>query len=259
MDKQAIARTFGKAAASYDAAAHLQRRVADRLLDCLAGIAVAPAPVVADLGAGTGYCLTPLMERFQPSRLHALDLSADMLALARGKCPTGKMYVADLEALPFADASHDLLFSSLAVQWLTAPNAFLAEAARVLAPGGHLALTTLGPQTLNELRRAWSFADDAPHVNTFAPFDDWRRAVDAPGWSVTLWRPETIRLTFDHPLQLLQELKHLGASHVEGRRGRPGRAALRRMLAGYERFRRPDGKFPASWELLYLVLRKDSN
>lgn len=259
MNKQAVARTFSKAASSYDGAAHLQRRVADRLLSEVSTLPIDANPTLADLGTGTGYCLAPLEQRFVPGRLHALDLSAAMLAQAQQKCPTCSPCLADLESLPFADNSHDLLVSSLAVQWLNAPQPFLAEARRVLKPGGFLALTTLGPQTLAELRQAWGKVDDSPHVNRFPPFTDWREAAEQTCLLPTHWQEEQIQLTYPEPLKLLQELKSLGASHVEGRTGRPGRSAVKQMIEGYRQFRLEDGSYPANWQVLYLVLRKSLN
>lgn len=256
MDKQAVARRFSQAAAGYDSAAHLQRRVADAMLDRVLDLPLPGEPVVADLGTGTGYCLPTLWLGCRPARLHALDLSAAMLARARVRCPQSHPCLADLEHLPFADHSHDLLTSSLAVQWLGTPRPFLAEVRRVLRPGGYLALTTLTPGTLHELRQAWRSADAAAHVNTFTHSQHWRRCAERTGLRLLDWRQERIEVRYTDPIQLLRELKCLGANHVEGRSGPVSRAALKRMLAGYERFRQDDGRYPASWRVLHLVLRQ---
>jgi len=259
MTKQAIANTFSKAALSYDAAAHLQRRVADRLLDLAGERTLGPAPVVADLGTGTGYCLPALVQRFCPMQLNALDLSPAMLEQAQWREPTAVPVLGDLEALPFNNASHHLLLSSLAVQWLDRPDAFLAEAHRVLNPGGRLAVSTLTDGTLHELKEAWQAADSRPHVNDCLPAEDWRQALAESGFQVEQWQSERIEVGYASPLDLLKELKRLGASHVKARQGRVSRKALGQMLEAYQPFRLPDGQYPASWQVLYLVLRKTVN
>lgn len=259
MTKQAIAHTFSRAALSYDAAAHLQRRVADRLLGLVGQRSLAPAPVVADLGTGTGYCLPALVQRYAPMQLNALDLSPAMLDRAQWREPTAVPVLGDLEALPFGAASHHLLISNLAVQWLDRPDGFLFEACRVLKPGGCLAFSTLTEGTLHELKHAWRAADDRPHVNDCLPADTWRDALEHSGFRIEHRQTECIEVGYDSPIALLQELKRLGANHVKERRGRVGRKALNQMLQVYRRFQRPDGQYPATWQVLYLVLRKHPN
>ncbi|GGX55914.1 malonyl-ACP O-methyltransferase BioC [Saccharospirillum salsuginis] len=259
MTKQAIANTFSKAALSYDDAAHLQRRVADRLLALTGERSLAPAPVIADLGTGTGYCLPALVQRYCPMQLNALDLSPAMLEQAQWREPTAIPVRGDLEALPFDTASHHLLISSLAVQWLDQPDAFLAEARRVLKTGGRLAISTLTDGTLHELKQAWRAADTSPHVNDCLPAEDWRQALAESGFQIEQWQSERIEVGYPSPLDLLQELKRLGANHVKARQGHVSRKALGQMLRAYQPFQRPDGQYPASWQVLYLVLRKTVN
>ena len=77
--------------------------------------------------------------------------------------------VADAEALPLVNDSVDLVFSSLALQWCYRPDHLFAELARVLKPGGICVFTSLGPDTLRELRAAWAAVDAHQHVNAFLP------------------------------------------------------------------------------------------
>lgn len=259
MTKHAIADTFSKAALSYDAAAHLQRRVADRLLNMVGSCDLAVDPVVADLGTGTGYCLPALEHRCRPVQLNALDLSPAMLAQAQAREPNAITVQGDLEALPFDNTSHDLLVSSLAVQWLDGPERFLSEARRVLKPGGYLAVSTLSEGTLYELDRAWRAADGRAHVNDCLPAEHWRTAATEYGFHVDQWTTERIEVGYASPLDLLQELKRLGASHVKAGRGRVSRKVLMQMLDAYKTYQHPDGQYPASWQVLYLVLRNSLN
>lgn len=256
MDKQAVARSFSLAASHYDASAHLQRFVADALLRRVEQLPVPEGvDAIADLGTGTGYLLPHLQTRFQPKQLIGLDISAAMLRQASQRSPAMMPMCADLEAPAFADNSISLATSSLAVQWLDGPLPFLANAARWLRPGGFLALTTLGPRTLCELRHAWSLADDHKHVNDFHAAYDWLSAVDDVPLELVFWREQRIEVRYELALTLLHELKSLGASHVE-RREAPRRSHVRQMLKAYESFRRSDGRLPASWEVFTLIVKK---
>ena len=255
MDKFAVANTFSQAAEHYDEAAHLQRKVADRLLAQVRFLSIPKDGYIADLGTGTGYCLPALRQSFQPKRLAALDLSSSMLEQAKKRDPRIESVVADLEQPPFLDNSLDLATSSLAVQWLDEPEPFVSRMAKALKPGGYLALSTLGPKTLCELKHAWAQVDSEKHVNTFHHAVDWIEAVWQSELELELWREERIEVRYQSPLELLTELKTLGASHVD-RQTKPRASHVRQMLRAYEGFIRKDSRYPATWDVYYLIARK---
>ena len=66
---------------------------------------------------------------------------------------------ADAEQLPLRDASVDLVYSNVALQWCNDLEGVFREINRVLRPGGLLMFTTFGPDTLSELRVSWAAAD----------------------------------------------------------------------------------------------------
>jgi SAM-dependent methyltransferase len=95
-----------------------------------------------DVGCGTGHHLAELGGRgFEAS---GVDGSAEMLDHARRLNPGRDLRVADVEALPFADASFDVVLSVEVLRYLARPERAIAEMARVLRPGG-LALVTAAP------------------------------------------------------------------------------------------------------------------
>ena len=169
IDKSAARRSFERAAASYDRVALLQQEMADRMLERLEYIRVDPR-FVLDLGAGTGYAIAGLQRRFGAARVLALDFAFAMLLQARNRgslCESPRCVCADVEALPLADASADLVFSNATFQWCNDIRATFGECLRVLRPGGLLMFTTFGPDTLYELRDAWAAADGHSHVSPF--------------------------------------------------------------------------------------------
>ncbi|WP_228152643.1 MULTISPECIES: malonyl-ACP O-methyltransferase BioC [Marinobacter] len=256
-----IARDFGEASASYDSAARLQRHMGHQLLVRLADATPGDLTDIVDLGCGTGY-FTAQLQGLLPTDtgVTGVDLSPGMIDHARGqRSPAIRWLVADACQLPFADASLDLVFSNLMIQWCPDPIPVLEECLRVLRPGGHLLCSTLLDGTLRELALAWEVADPGqPHINRFEPElvlkEALRRAF--PG---ALLQRETVVLEYPGPAALLAELKALGASFKgQGRRPTmtaPGR--IRRMCEVYPRAAR--GGIEASYAAGYIIGRKPAN
>ncbi|MEH6593371.1 MAG: malonyl-ACP O-methyltransferase BioC [Halioglobus sp.] len=255
--KAEVAESFSRAAGQYDSAAQLQRDVGTRLLEST-DYTGAPPDIVLDLGCGTGYFQPALRRRFPDAHYVGLDLAPGMVQFARAQFPAEqKWLVADAEGLPLAANSVDLVFSSLAIQWCHSPQRLFAELARVLKPGGRCVFTSLGPETLKELRAAWAAVDTHQHVNTFLPPEDLAQAAYAvPGVSLQL-HSERFTMEYDRVRELLTELKTLGAHNMNrGRQtGLTGRRALQGMLAAYESWRKND-KLPATYDVLFGVLEK---
>lgn len=256
LDPRAVARSFGAASGSYDAAAWLQTAVRDELLSRL-DLLRAPPRAVLDLGAGTGLGALAIKRRFRRARVTAADLAAPMLEVARSRSRFWRpirCVEADARRLPFADASFDLVFSNLMLQWVVPPDAALAEMRRVLAPGGLLLVSSFGPETLQELRAAWSAADAGTHVNAFVDVHDLGSALARAGFVEPVLDVDRHLRHYPDARALMQELKALGARNVDARRARglTGRRAFGRMVAAYESARRPAG-LPATWQVAYAV------
>ncbi len=250
---QRVRRAFDRAAAHYDAAAGVQRQVAEQLRAFLPAAATGP---LLDAGCGTGHAL-PWLRALQPNApLLAVDFAPHMLERARLRQPECTPLCADMEALPLRDASVALTWSSLAVQWCETARA-CGELARVLAPGGTLVLSSLGPATLAELRHAFAGIDTHTHVRPLPPVEVLRDALPAAGLAVQ--RFEVARLTVHRPTlrEVLDELRGIGAN-VSGsgqRRAPLGRAAWRTVEARYEALRTHEG-LPVSYEVILVRAQK---
>lgn len=272
--RHAIRAAFERAAARYDAAAHIQRETCSRLTAFGTGfdrsLALAPGARVLDAGCGTGFGLAALDRLCPGTHRIGVDLAPSMLAHARQRAgrtddvPAGDPEAAaflplcaDLEHLPLARASLALVWSSLALQWC-APRAALAEIARVLAPGGLALIATLGPHTLRELREAFAAIDEHRHTIDFHAPAHWSAAATGCGLQVEGVENVALQACAPDLRRLLGDIKAIGAATVDGeRRRRPlGRAAWARLEAHYERHRRADGQLPATYDLILLALRK---
>lgn len=262
IDKNRARRSFERAAASYDQVAVLQRAVADRMAERLQFIKHQPS-VILDAGCGTGYARPILQSQYVDARLISLDFALGMLHIARGVLPwwqkmlpakaNAATYICgDLEALPLQSGSVDLLWSSLALQWCNDLDATFTGLRRVLAPNGLLMFSTFGPDTLKELRQAFSQVDGYSHLSRFLDMHDIGDALMRAGFAEPVMDMEYFTLTYETPSSLMRDLKALGAHNAtQGRRpGLAGKTAWKRMEAEYEKLR-SDGKLPATYEVVY--------
>ena len=254
LDRTAVRRSFNTAANTYDAHAALQREVADRLLQRLDFMQLAPKLLV-DLGAGTGYCATHLEARYKKAAVLLVDLAPGMLVEARRhrRWRSRQRYAcADAVSLPVAEASCDLIISSLTFQWCEDLVAVLKECRRALKPGGLLLFSTLGPDTLKELRSAFASIDSAPHVNRFVDMHIVGDALIQAGFSSPVLEREDLTVTYPDVLTLMRDLQGIGARNSDRARPRhlAGRETLKNLAHAYERFR-VGAALPATYELVF--------
>lgn len=255
LDRHAVRTHFERAAKTYDDAAILQTEVARRLSERLDIIKLAPARVL-DLGAGTGISTLDLLARYPRAQVYSLDLALNMLCR---KSRSGrwrrrpKLVVGDAAVLPFADATFDLVFSNLMLQWCQPPDSALGEIGRILSPDGVVMFATLGPDTLHELRDSWAQVNARQHVGMFMDMHDIGDAMLRAGLKDPVVDVETITMTYQTVDTLLRDLKALGATNASVDRGAGlgGRKAMTDMMRAYEAYRGNDGLLPASYEVIY--------
>lgn len=263
IDKRLLARNFSRAAPHYRRHAALQQTVCDRLLERLGLFRLQPERIL-DLGCGTGHAWPGLGEHYPRARIIGLDLAFGMLIESRrGRWwRRERLLCADAERLPLADGSIDLIFSSLILQWCAPPDRALAECRRVLRPGGLLLASSLGPDTLKELRAAWLASAPAEGEReppqglpaaAFVDLHDLGDAIIRAGFEGPVVDVEHLTLTYTDAPAVLRDLRDLGTGNAgtERPRGLTGPGRLRGFTSAYERWRRPDGTLPATYEVVY--------
>jgi len=255
-DRKHVRRAFSRSAASYHAAAALQQEVARRLLESLDYLDDKQPQVVLDVGSGPAHASAAMKKRWPKAQVIALDLALPMLAEAKKQAGWWRPFsrlCADARALPLADNSVDLIHSNLCLQWVEDLPAVFAGFRRVLKPGGLLLCSTFGPDTLMELREAFAQADDRAHVSHFAAIAQFGDALMMAGFRDPVLDRDLFTLTYDDLPALMRELKALGATNAmnERRRTLTGRGRLAAASRAYDAMRRPDGKLPSSWEVIY--------
>jgi malonyl-CoA O-methyltransferase len=252
LDLHAVRHAFDRAAAQYDRHAVLQHEVEQRLLERLEFVRGEPARIL-DLGCGTGIASEAMRGRFGGATVIGLDWSRGMLARFSERNRNAALPLcADMQSLPLPPRSLDLVFSNLAVQWSSTPEALFAGIRKVLRPGGMLLFSTFGPDTLHELRSAWRTADQEPHVNRFTDMHDIGDLLLAAGFSDPVMDVDLLTLEYPDVISLMRELKAIGAHNALAGRstGLTGKEKFRRVIESYERFRSGD-IYPATYEVIY--------
>lgn len=281
-ERHALQRQFNRAADSFASADALHREVAARMRERLGYIKLAPARAL-DLGCATG-ATAGLQALYPKSHIIGVDFAFEMLRRAaqpaawlarlRGarRNPVSAV-CADMAALPLAHSSAGLVWSNLALHWLDDPEPALREVQRVLELGGLFMFSTLGPDTLRELREAWSEAEagaagtpaagaatdsaatPAPprwHVKRFIDLHDLGDLLVKTGFATPVMDMEKIVLTYESVDRLVADLRATGSTNaMQGRaRGLTGKQVKQRMAEAYET-RRSAGRLPASFEVVY--------
>lgn len=261
IDRRQVRQSFARAAAKFSTGDFFAREIDRRMQERLDYVRVEPKRVL-DLGCSRGASLPALAARYPGAQQLALDLVPEMLTGLRPVRPAWQRWigvgaasgamplVADAAQLPILSRSTDLIWSNLLLHWLEDPLPALAEAHRTLDVGGLLMFSTLGPDTLKELRAV--FADGYAHTQRFIDMHDLGDMLVGCGFADPVMDMEVVKLTYDSFDDLLRELQSAGSScAMKARRhGLTGRATWTKARAAYEGLRE-NGKLPATFEVVY--------
>lgn len=213
-------------------------------------------PLAVDLGAQEGSIGQAALQTGRIGTLISAESVPDLLQTA-----AGPRVCLDEEALPFAEASLDLVLSGLSLHWLNdLPGAFV-QIHRALKPDGLFLAAILGSDSLNELRQVMIEAESAvtcgvsPRVAPFVEIRDAGALLQRAGFALPVVDSDTLVVRYANPLRLLQDLKLMGWSNALIARSRQPlrRDVLFRAMELYaERFADPDGRCRATFEVIYL-------
>jgi len=126
-----------------------------------------PGKLTLDVGCGEGRVTRDL--KAQGHRVIGLDVSPTMVANARAADPDGEYQIADGAALPFGEGEADLIVAFMSLHDMDEMPAAVAEAARVLAPGGRLCAAVVHP--INSAGRFESDEPDSPFAINGSYYD----------------------------------------------------------------------------------------
>lgn len=250
--KRSIARSFNRAAHTYNKFAHFQQQVMTKLL------ALKPLESysnILDLGSGTGNALSLLNP--MADQVVALDLSFAMLQESARAHPQNSMVCADAEALPFGAEKFALIFSNLAIQWSQNPRLLGQELNRVLKAKGYFLVSTLCQGSLLEIEQTWLGIDNASHINQYPIPEKILQPFLDNGFILHNSVVEPMTMWFDSPELAVYSLKKIGASMLVNQKATPTVTPTlwKKFLAQYNEMRQEQG-IPLTYHVAYFLLQK---
>ena len=241
-----VAHAFSRAAPRYASLARVQLSMGEALWRHLP----LRATVMLDLGCGPGHWSARLASRYgAKARVTGLDLAPGMLAKARDDHGQRIRWLqADAGALPLDNATQDVVFSNLVIQWCPDLDVVLSEIQRVLRPGGRALINTLGPGTLGEVGHAWS----SSALLGFRSREQHLAGAQLAGFDGVQLEESVERFFYPDLAAVMASIKGVGAQMARPD-ARLTRTDLARATRRYEALREPQG-LPVSYTRLTLIL-----
>jgi SAM-dependent methyltransferase len=240
-------------------------RVAEDLSDRLAAV-LRRFEAALDLGTPTDAVRRVLAASGKVGSILAVDALAGSAAVRHlsgspGKSDAPLCIAADEEALPFREASLDLVVSALALQFVNDLPGVFVQIRHALKPDGLFLAALAGGETLTELRQAFAVAETAiedgisPRVAPFPDVRDMGGLLQRAGFALPVTDVDRVTARYDSPISLMHDLRRMGATNtlLERNRRPLKRATLTRMAEIYaERFADRDGRIRATFEIIWL-------
>lgn len=209
-------------------------------------------PLGLDLGGHTGRIGDALAASGKVDRVIRADL---LVADPQSGRPD---LVADDELLPFADATFDIIVSSLTLQWANDLPGALVQIRRALKPDGLFLGALIGGDTLAELRDVLLAAEveitggASPRVAPFADTREIGALLQRAGFALPVADQDRLTVRYDTLFDLMRDLRAMGATSVLKERGRAaGRALFLRAAELYaERHADADGRIRATFQIV---------
>ena len=248
-----IAQRFDAAASNYDAASQLQYDAAARLAQRVTALTFPSAPRVLEIGCGTGHLSRALAPCIGGSWVIS-DIAPAMIRICAASrlnnVHSANFLVMDAERPACANGVFDLIVSSLAAQWFSDLPKALAGLSTLLAPGGVIALATLGDSTFAEWRMAHAESGIRAATPDYPDATALRRAFPAT-LEVTI-EEEILRVRHESPLDFVRGLRTIGADIPAAGRQPLGAGKMREVLRRVA-CAAPEGM---SYHLLYAIATK---
>jgi len=250
-----ICNAFNTHAGEYEQAAKIQHEIGERLFERLQYLKIKPRYIL-DLGCGTGLFSPRLKKLFPQAQVIGFDMAFAMLVHAKAKHRWRQKWPlvnGDMTAMPFAAGLFDLVFANQVIHWSQPLSAVIGELNRVMNAHGCLMFSTLGPDTFQELKKAWAGADTFAHTNTFADMHDLGDSLLADHFLDPVVDMEFLTAHYASLTHLVRALKAQGVRNINPARnqGLTGRHTWHKFEQGMSALCTPAGKFPLTYEVVY--------
>lgn len=258
--KGEIAQQFSQCAARYDNCALVQQKIAQWAMSQVSlSMSNNKVTTAVDLGCATGKH-TAALQQFA-TIVVGLDIAPGMLNFAQHTSKDGINWLtADMENMPLAAGSIDLLYSNMAMQWVSDTNRFAREVHRVLSESGIAVLVTMLDGSFAELNQAFASISGEPLSNKFHAVSQWRDSFVSTDLNLQIMRKTFIDWHSDMS-SLMHSITDIGASTNTSHRDQnaltPSRYKLLRKY--YQKNLAVNQQLPLSYDIGMFVLTKNSS
>ncbi len=249
-NKQKILDAFSSKYKTYDQYSIVQKEVSMRMMERLKSIKSSPKNIL-DIGCGTGFLSKLLAKNFPDSNIICLDFSHEMIKSCRSKNAKFNLVVADAEYLPFKANSFDLVISSFTLHWCTEIEKIFLDIYNILNNDGFFMFSTVGPDTLIELRNAYKLIDDNKHVNDFHDMHIYGDLLLSSNYNDPVTDVERIIIEYDDFSEVLKSLRKTGASTVQSSNSYATSMKTLKDLEKFYQINKQNNCFPVTYEMIY--------
>ena len=222
-DQPRVQARFNRIAATYECADFFAQTSSERMLERLDYLKIHPKWIL-DVGCGTGRDLHLLSAHFNQAKLIGVDFSQNMLIqlssrpgwrarlqdyLFKSHSPRYAV-AAKAENLPLAPESMDLIWSNLLLPWVEDIPTLFSDWQNTLSPQGVVMFSSLGPDSLKELRIAFG-EQHANHIHNFYDMHDLGDMLLHSGFADPVMDVEWVNIQYENISTLWQDLKACGA------------------------------------------------
>jgi len=257
-DQTAQRRYRDRAAAGFGGFDFLKREAALRIADRLE-LMRRDFPLCLDFGCHDGRLTREIRETGKIGTVIQADPAAGFAGRAAA---CGPAVVTGYDRLPFAPASFDAVFSSLLLHGVDDLPGVMTQIRRLLKPDGLCLVNMFGGATLSELRAALLEAEQevsggaGPRTAPMADIRDIGALLGRAGLALPVADADRLTITYPDMFRLMADLRGMGEQNaLLGRAKVPTsrRVFLRAAEIYHDRFAGPDGRIPASFEIITLT------
>lgn len=202
-----LAKRFSQAAPTFDRYAVFQQELGSRLIERLSFLEINPS-LLLDLGSGTGFHTDTLSKRYPQATVLQCDFSIGMLQVAPKRFPR---LCGNATTLPLPDNSIDFVFANCLLPWISEPQLLFREVKRVLRSGGLFLFSSVGPDTLIELKTVLQQLISTEQIPTFMDLHEVGDLLVQTGFHNPVMETEKLIFTYRTPIDLLRDLWKTGS------------------------------------------------
>ncbi len=254
--KKRIRKSFDNSSDLYDENSLIQQEVANRLIDRLKYLKFKPLNIL-DIGSGTGYLAKKLQLFFPEAKLFCLDLSENMSVVCKSKNKDMYVICGDAEFMPLINSSFDLVISSFTFHWCKNIKKIFSDVRNILKENGIFIFSTVGPDTLIELKNTFKKIDNHQHVNNFSDMHTFGDLLLSVNFSDPVMDVDRITVKYKTLNELLKSLKNTGSNIVmTDERKFLGHGIISKIRGLYQQ-NIGNNVFPATYEIIYAIAWKN--